>query len=96
MPTVAVKGCPTPEARPARTHLHKGFGPSPFLDGLFADHKQRRAAALVLRAHDLYAHLVACFSATAARQRLDPLYLFASLPVYNLCTIYATYKHKIL
>jgi hypothetical protein len=77
MPTVAVKGCPTPEARPARTHLLKGFGPSPFLDGLFADRKQRRAAALVLRAHDLYAPLVDVASASPTRYGLDDLDIFA-------------------
>ena len=77
MPTVAVKGCPTPEARPARTHLLKGFGPSPFLDGLFADRKQRGAAALVLRAHDLYAPLVDVAGAAAARDGVEDLDIFA-------------------
>jgi hypothetical protein len=79
MPTVAVKGCPTPEARPARTHLLKGFGPSPFLDGLFADRKQRGAAALVLRAHDLYAPLVDVAGASPTRYGLDDLDLFTVL-----------------
>jgi hypothetical protein len=79
MPTVAVKGCPTPEARPARTDLLKGFGPSPFLVGLFADRKQRGAAALVLRAHDLYAPLVDVAGASPTVNGLDDLYLFAIL-----------------
>jgi hypothetical protein len=78
MPTVAVKGCPTPEARPARTHLLKGFGPSSFLDGLFADRKQLGAAALVLRAHDLYAPLVVDVAgASPARNGVEDLDIFA-------------------
>ena len=77
MPTVAVKGCPTPEARPARTHLLKGFGASPLLEGLFADRKQLGAAALALGAHALYAPLVDVAGASPARNGVEDLDIFA-------------------
>jgi hypothetical protein len=87
MPTVAVKGCPTPEARPARTHLLKGFGPSPFLDGLFADRKQHGTAALVLGTHDMRTPLVTCVSTALTRHRLKELGLFAIFANYQMADV---------
>jgi hypothetical protein len=64
------------ESSPGDAHVVQGLGPGPFLQGLFADRKQRRAAPLALGAHDTHAPLVLVAGAAAARHCLYDLDLF--------------------
>jgi hypothetical protein len=67
------------EPSPTDADLVQGLRPSPLYEGLLADRKQRGTAALSFCAHDMHAPLVVFAGATAARNGLYDLYLFAVL-----------------
>ena len=56
------------ESSPRNAHVVQGLGSDPLLQGLLADSKQHRAAALVLSTHDLHDPLVLDASGIGARR----------------------------
>jgi hypothetical protein len=74
-----VKGGPPSQTAPARSNLLKLLGSDPFLEGLLADRKQRGTAPLSFCAHDIHAPLGVFAGATATRDGLEDLDLFAVL-----------------
>ena len=80
---VAVQGDAAAEAAPRSAHVGVGLGQDPLLQRLFADRKQRRAAALSLGTHDLHAPLVDVAGASPTRNGLDDFDLFAGTGVLD-------------
>jgi hypothetical protein len=72
-----MQGNAASETTPRPTHVRVGLGHDPLFEGFLADLKERRATTLSFRAHDLHAPLADVAGATAARNGLDDLDLFA-------------------
>jgi hypothetical protein len=74
-----MEGDTSAESSPRPTHVGVGLSDDPLLQGLLADGKQRGTTALALGTHNMHAPLVVFGGATAARNGLDDLELFAVL-----------------
>ncbi len=71
------------KSSPRYAHVVQSLSSGPLLEGLLADLEQHSTAALALGAHGMHAPLVLDAGATAARNEVDDLYLFAGTGVLD-------------
>jgi hypothetical protein len=76
-----MEGGQSPEPSPTDADVVQGVGSDPLFQCSLTDSKQRRAASLVLGAHDMHAPLVDVAGTAAAKVEREFFYLFARLRV---------------